>query len=241
MGIEGKISDPFDIPCIPADELYPMDFIREVEKRTLDFYNLIPADDPRYKGLSGETESFIQEIEKYKYLFGLCYGEEGEKEFSEKKSKSEKLEDAVNVAGTGVAGLGLVESIRYGKAKNKLAGEYKTAEEMNKALREGERAVKLTKLQIPKTRAEDLVGKIKYKEGNISKERLERILDAGKNTRKDVRKFFLSKPETTLEKTIRRGNRTKAALLTSAGLLAAGTGLGIYNKAKDKKKNKNNK
>lgn len=83
MGIEGKISDPFEIPCIPADELYPLDFIREVEKRVLDFYNLIPADDPRYKGLSGETESFIQEIEKYKYLFGLCYGNaEEEKRFS---------------------------------------------------------------------------------------------------------------------------------------------------------------
>lgn len=72
MGIAGKLSAK-DIPYIPAEERSdPQAFIHEVESKTLEFYNLLPADDPRYKGLAGEVESFIQAIEKYKYLFGLC-------------------------------------------------------------------------------------------------------------------------------------------------------------------------
>ncbi len=238
MGIEGKISDPFSIPCVPADELYPMDFIREVETRVLDFYNLLPADDPRYKGLSGEVEGFIQEIEKYKYLFGLCYGEEGEKEFSEKRSKSEKLEDAVNIAGTGVAGLGLVEALRYGKAKNKLAGELKSAKDMEKTLEAGKDLKKVGKLDIKKSKIEDKINKLKAKYGEISEKDLESALKDGKYLREDTAKTLKEFNNSTVGKTLRREKRTKAALITSAGLLAAGTGLGIYNKAKKKKSNK---
>lgn len=126
MGIEGKISDPFDIPCVPADELYPLDFIREVEKQVLDFYNLIPADDPRYKGLSGETESFIQEIEKYKYLFGLCYGNEGEKEFSEKSKKLDKKDwTALGLGSAGIIGGHMLKNKGGNLAADKLVEEAK--------------------------------------------------------------------------------------------------------------------
>jgi hypothetical protein len=72
MGISGQFSSD-DVPYIPSEEkISPKGFLLEVESRTLEFYEKLPTDDPRYKGLTGETESFIQTIEKYKYLFGLC-------------------------------------------------------------------------------------------------------------------------------------------------------------------------
>lgn len=72
MGISGQFASQ-EVPYLPAEEKTdPQAFIREVESRTLEFYEKLPAEDPRYKGLTGETESFIQTIEKYKYLFGLC-------------------------------------------------------------------------------------------------------------------------------------------------------------------------
>ena len=231
MGIGGQFAAQ-DVPYIPADEkINPQAFIREVEDKTLEFYNLLPADNPRYKGLCGETESFIQTIEKYKYLFGLCT----EKDFSE---KSEKLEEAADIAGTGVAGLGLVEALRYGKAQNQLAGEFESAEKMREAIDTARKSHRAIKLELPRTRVTDLISKIKAKKGKITKEELDLILDKGKNTRKDIRKYLLEKPKTTIEKVVKRGNATKAALLTSAGLLAAGTGLRIHNKAKKKKDNK---
>lgn len=70
MGISGQLDQ--DIPFLMPESKSPEEFIRELEDKTEEFYNLLP-DDPRYKGLSGETESFIQTVEKYKYLFGLCF------------------------------------------------------------------------------------------------------------------------------------------------------------------------
>lgn len=231
MGIGGQFAAQ-DIPYIPADEkINPQAFIKEVEDKTLEFYNLLPADDPRYKGLSGEVESFIQTIEKYKYLFGLCT----EKEFSE---KSEKLEDAANIAGTGVASLSLIEALRYGAAKNKLAGEYKTAEEMEKALEAGRDLKKAGKLDIKKSRIEDKINKLKEKRGKITEKELKSALKNGKYIREDRIKTLREFNNSTVGKTLRREKGTKAALITSAGLLAAGTGLGMYNKAKKKKTNK---
>jgi uncharacterized protein (DUF433 family) len=177
------------------------------------------------------VESFIQTIEKYKYLFGLCT----EKEFSE---KSEKLEDAANIAGTGVASLSLIEALRYGAAKNKLAGEYKTAEEMEKALEAGRDLKKAGKLDIKKSRIEDKINKLKEKRGKITEKELKSALKNGKYIREDRIKTLREFNNSTVGKTLRREKGTKAALITSAGLLAAGTGLGMYNKAKKKKTNK---
>lgn len=69
MGIDGQLDS--DIPFIMPESDTPEDFIKEIESKVEEFYNQLP-DVPKFKGLSGETESFIQEIEKYKYLFSLC-------------------------------------------------------------------------------------------------------------------------------------------------------------------------
>ena len=234
MGISGQFAAQ-DVPYLPAEEkTNPQKFIHEVEDRTLEFYNLLPADDPRYKGLCGETESFIQTIEKYKYLFGLCT----EKEFSE---KSEKLEKAINIAGTGAAGLGLVEAIRYGAAMNKLAGEYETAEKMREALEAGKDLRKAGRLDIKKSKIEDKISKLKAKRGKISEKELKEALKNEKYIRGDRIKKLREFNTSTVGKTLRREKGTRAALITSAGLLAAGTGLGIYNRAKKKKEADKNK
>jgi hypothetical protein len=39
------------------------------------FYEILP-DTPLFKGLISECENFIQVVNKYKYLFGLCNGRE---------------------------------------------------------------------------------------------------------------------------------------------------------------------
>ena len=78
MGISGQFASQ-DVPYIASEERRdPQAFIKEVESITLEFYKELPADDPRYKGLCGETESFIQTIEKYKYLFSLCKSDHNE-------------------------------------------------------------------------------------------------------------------------------------------------------------------
>ena len=71
MGINGQLG-PDDVTFVAADSQNPKDFIKEVEDKTTDFYELLPQDDPRFKGLISEVENFMHEIEKYKYLFGLC-------------------------------------------------------------------------------------------------------------------------------------------------------------------------
>jgi len=69
MGINGKLdsSIPF---LMPSDSNTPAGFIHELEFQVIDYYRALP-DDPKFSGLKGEFESFIQTIEKYKYLFGL--------------------------------------------------------------------------------------------------------------------------------------------------------------------------
>lgn len=70
MGILGKMQ-PNVIKGIASDTLNAIDFITEVKNSTISFYDKIPHETV-YKGITSECETFIQNINKYKYLFGLC-------------------------------------------------------------------------------------------------------------------------------------------------------------------------
>lgn len=69
QGILGKMQ-PNVIKGVPSDTLNAMDFINEVKSRTLEFYKGLPQE-VEYKGIVSECETFIHNINKYKYLFGL--------------------------------------------------------------------------------------------------------------------------------------------------------------------------
>ena len=70
MGILGKMQ-PNVIKGIPSDTLNAIDFINEVRGATVVFYDKIPQETV-YKGIASECETFIQNINKYRYLFELC-------------------------------------------------------------------------------------------------------------------------------------------------------------------------
>lgn len=70
MGVLGKMQ-PNAIKGIPSDALNAYDFIKEVKSTTLAFYDKIPQETV-YKGIASECETFIQNINKYDYLFHLC-------------------------------------------------------------------------------------------------------------------------------------------------------------------------
>lgn len=70
MGILGKMQ-PNVIKGTASDALNAIDFIEEVKSGTLSFYDKIPQETV-YKGITSECETFIQNINKYRYLFGLC-------------------------------------------------------------------------------------------------------------------------------------------------------------------------
>ena len=70
MGILGKMQ-PDVIKGIPSDVLDAMDFIEEVRTNTLAFYDKIPQETV-YVGIKSKCETFIQEINQYRYLLGLC-------------------------------------------------------------------------------------------------------------------------------------------------------------------------
>jgi hypothetical protein len=70
MGILGKMQ-PNAVKGIPCDCLNAFDFIATVKATTIDFYSKIP-EDVIYKGITSECETFIQNINKYDYLFHLC-------------------------------------------------------------------------------------------------------------------------------------------------------------------------
>lgn len=70
MGILGKMQ-PNIIKGTSSDVLNAFDFINEVKSTTLTFYNKIPKE-TIYKGIASECETFIQNINKYDYLFHLC-------------------------------------------------------------------------------------------------------------------------------------------------------------------------
>ena len=70
MGILGRMQ-PNVIKGIPSDSLNALDFIKDVKNKTIIFYNKIPKD-TIYKGITSECETFIQNLNKYDYLFRLC-------------------------------------------------------------------------------------------------------------------------------------------------------------------------
>lgn len=70
MGITGKMQ-PNVINGYSCEIFNALDFIEEVRDKTLSFYIRIPQE-TIYKGITSECETFIQNINKYKYLFGLC-------------------------------------------------------------------------------------------------------------------------------------------------------------------------
>lgn len=61
---------PNDIKGDPGTITCPIEFICDVQKRSLDFYTTIP-EEPIYAGLKSEHETFIQAVNKYAYLFSL--------------------------------------------------------------------------------------------------------------------------------------------------------------------------
>ena len=69
QGILGHMQ-PNVIEGIKSQSLNAIDFINEVKIATETFYNNIP-DDTCYVGIKSETETFIHNIFKYKYLFEL--------------------------------------------------------------------------------------------------------------------------------------------------------------------------
>lgn len=70
MGIYGKFQ-PNILNGVSCEQLNAIDFIKEVRKDTLSFYEMIPQD-TIHKGITSECESFIHNVNKYNYLFGLC-------------------------------------------------------------------------------------------------------------------------------------------------------------------------
>lgn len=69
QGILGKMQ-PNAIKGTPSDTLDAYSFIAEVKKGTIEFYDKLPKETV-YKGITSECETFIQNINKYDYLFHL--------------------------------------------------------------------------------------------------------------------------------------------------------------------------
>ena len=70
MGILGKVQ-PNVLSGTPCDANDALDFIRLVKSDTLSFYEKLPKG-TIYKGITSDCETFIQNINKYDYLFHLC-------------------------------------------------------------------------------------------------------------------------------------------------------------------------
>lgn len=70
MGILGKMN-PNAIKGTNCEALDAFEFIREVKSKTIEFYEKLPKD-TIYKGIASECETFIQNINRFDYLFHLC-------------------------------------------------------------------------------------------------------------------------------------------------------------------------
>lgn len=70
MGILGRMQ-PNAINGVQSNTLNALDFINEVKLNTISFYDRLPKETV-YKGIASECETFIQNINKYDYLFRLC-------------------------------------------------------------------------------------------------------------------------------------------------------------------------
>lgn len=75
MGILGKMQ-PDAVRGIPAEGNDALTMIDHLIDETEGFYEEIP-EDTGYKGITSETETFLKDLQKYKYLFSLCDTEEG--------------------------------------------------------------------------------------------------------------------------------------------------------------------
>ena len=73
MGVLGIHLGPNDVAGNPGNASNAMQLVSEVKQGTLDYYSRIP-DDSLYSGLKSECETFIQNVNKFDYLFSLCEG-----------------------------------------------------------------------------------------------------------------------------------------------------------------------
>ena len=70
MGINGRIR-PDILTGISSNAIEPNTFISEIIENTLSFYSQIDSN-VVYAGIKSETETFIHNLNKIKYLFSLC-------------------------------------------------------------------------------------------------------------------------------------------------------------------------
>lgn len=71
MGVLSVHLGPSDVKGDPGNAQNAQQFVGEVKAGTLSFYKQIP-ESPLYAGLKSECETFIQNVNKYDYLFSLC-------------------------------------------------------------------------------------------------------------------------------------------------------------------------
>ena len=115
MGIFDKL-EPTEIEATLCVSDNAMDFINEVKEGVLKFYRRLP-DDIEFKGIAGETESLIQNVNKYKYLFSLCFGKSTERRLF---SDLEDARDTSLIAATGgIGGIGL-SKVKPGRLTGKV-------------------------------------------------------------------------------------------------------------------------
>ena len=70
MGVLNTHLGPNDVKGTPGNASTASELVSEVKEKTLAFYSRIPSD-PLYVGLKSECETFIQNVNKYDYLFSL--------------------------------------------------------------------------------------------------------------------------------------------------------------------------
>lgn len=70
MGINGRVR-PDILTGISSNAIEPNTFISEIIENTLGFYSQIDSS-VIYAGIKSETETFIHNLNKIKYLFSLC-------------------------------------------------------------------------------------------------------------------------------------------------------------------------
>lgn len=70
MGINGRVR-PDILTGISSNVIEPNTFISEIIENTLGFYSQIDSS-VVYAGIKSETETFIHNLNKIKYLFSLC-------------------------------------------------------------------------------------------------------------------------------------------------------------------------
>lgn len=73
MGVLGIHLGPNDVAGNPGNATNATQLVEEVKSGTIAYYSQIP-NNPLYSGLKSECETFIQNVNKYSYLFSLCDG-----------------------------------------------------------------------------------------------------------------------------------------------------------------------